>query len=119
MDHWQVLKVDLHKESEAISHSSGEIVLVESSAGSDSEITLSAKARNLKLTFDRERHAVKWGTEREYRFERLSESTGPLTVLLMKRLQRRNGSLHEEDEIDSSTQKGQQIHDRDQDLEWR
>lgn len=39
MDQWHALKIELHKEAEAIFNSSGEVVLVESSA-LDSELAL-------------------------------------------------------------------------------
>jgi hypothetical protein len=88
MDQWQELKVALHQESEAIFHSSGDVVLVESSAESNSVIALISRTKHLKLVCVPEPNAVKWETAKEYGFEPMSESTSRLATTLMQRVHR-------------------------------
>lgn len=83
---WRALKVALHREAEAIFRSSGEVVLVDSSEESDSQLSLISRTRRLKVSYVPERNAVRWETTREYGFERLPESTGPLAASLVKRV---------------------------------
>ncbi len=90
MDIWQILKIELHKEAEGIFSSAGEVVLIESEL--DSALTLSHRVTTLKLTHVPERNAVRWDTDLEYGFERLSEPAGQLAKTLMKRLYRGRSS---------------------------
>jgi hypothetical protein len=86
MDQWASLRSELNREAEAIFLSSGEIVLIESSDESDSELILSGRAATLKLRHEPERNAVRWETDAEYGFERISEPIARLALALVKRL---------------------------------
>jgi len=86
MDQWRSLRSELNKEAETIFASSGEIVLVESTDESDSELILSGRVATLKLRHVPERNAVRWETDAEYGFERISEPIAQLAVALVKRL---------------------------------
>lgn len=88
MDQWQSFRVELHKEAEAIFNSSGEVVLVESSA-IDSELALISRTKHLKITYIPERNMVKWETAKEYGFEPIPESTASLAASLMRRVHHR------------------------------
>ena len=90
MDQWRLLKHELNKEAEAIFVSSGEIVLIESGDESDSELMLRGRAATLKLRHVPERNAVRWETDKEYGFERLSEPGARQAAVLMKHLYRRH-----------------------------
>ena len=85
MDQWHALKIELHKQAQAIFNSSGEVVLIESS-GLDSELALISRTKHLKLAHVPERNAVKWETAKEYGFEPIPESAARLAVSLMQRV---------------------------------
>jgi hypothetical protein len=63
LDSWQVLKLELQLEAEAIFASSGEVVVVTPDSESDSVLTLVSRTRSLKLTFSPERNAVRDGPD--------------------------------------------------------
>jgi len=86
MDSWRMLRTELQREAEQIFNSSGKVVLIECDDKSDSVLTLSLQDETLKLTYVPERNAVRWDTEMEYGFERLSEPPYQLSKTLMKRL---------------------------------
>lgn len=87
MDQWHALKIELHKEAEAIFNSSGEVVLVESSA-LDSELALISRTKHLKITNIPERNAVKWETANEYGFETIADPK-VAALALMRRVHHR------------------------------
>jgi hypothetical protein len=73
---------------ESIFASSGEIVLIESTNESGSELMLSNRTATLKLKNASQFHAIRWETETEYGFERISGPLAQLARTLMKRLPR-------------------------------
>jgi hypothetical protein len=86
MDAWRKLKIDLQTETEAIFRSSGEIVLIERIGESGSELMLSGTTATLKLQHVPDRNVVRWETDKEYGFERISEPIARLATFLVKRL---------------------------------
>ena len=83
---WQTLKVELRKEARSLFYSMGDVVLIEPNKESDSELTLRRRAATLKIRFVPERDAVRWETDTEYGFERISEPIAQLARTLVKRL---------------------------------
>jgi hypothetical protein len=85
---WQALKTALRREIEAIFAASGEIILIESLNESGSELMLSNRTASLKLKDVPERDAVRWETDTEYSFDRISEPIAQLARTLIRRLPR-------------------------------
>jgi hypothetical protein len=83
---WQALKVELRKEARSLFYAMGDVVLIEPNKESDSELTLRRRAAALKLRFVPERDAVRWETDTEYGFERISEPITRVAITLVKRL---------------------------------
>ena len=83
---WPTIRAEPHRETEAIFHRSGEILLVDSAENSDSDLTLTSRTGQLKVTYVPERHAVRWETEKEYGFERIPSSTASLVESLIRRI---------------------------------
>ena len=83
---WRVLRIELQKEIESIFALSGEIVLIESSNESSSELMLSNGTASLKLEDAPQFHAIRWETKTEYGFERTSQPVSQLARNLMRRL---------------------------------
>ena len=88
LDSWQVLKLELQLEAEAIFASSGEVVIVAPDSESGSVLTLKSRTSSLKVTYCPERSAVRWDTSTDYGFERIPETTTSLARTLMQRLRR-------------------------------
>ena len=83
---WGILRIELQKEVESIFASSGEIVLIESTNESSSELVLSNRTATLKLKESTRFHAIRWETDTEYGFKRTSQPIAQLARTLMKRL---------------------------------
>ena len=88
LDAWQALKLELQLETDRIFASSGEVVIVQPDGESRSILTLESRARFLRLTYIPERNSIRWDTDDEYGFERISDSTASLARELMRRLRR-------------------------------
>jgi len=82
MDNWHSLELELQKQGAA----SQEVVEVTFVA--EFEALLVSRNKDMKLKYLPERNAVRWETEKEYGFERLSEQTAPLAASLLKRFAR-------------------------------
>jgi len=78
--------VELRKEARSFFYSMGDVVLIEPSRETDSELTLGRRAASLKIGFVPDRDAVPWETDTEYGFERISEPVAQLAISLVKRL---------------------------------
>ena len=83
---WQTLKVELRKEARSLFYSMGDVVLIEPNKETDSELTLRRRAASLKIRFVPDRDAVRWETDTEYGFERISEPIAQLAITLVKRV---------------------------------
>lgn len=83
---WQTLKGELRKEARSLFYTMGDVVLIEQNREFDSELTLRRRAASLKIRFVPERDAVRWETDTEYGFERISEPIAQLAITLVKRL---------------------------------
>jgi len=81
MDDWLSLKSELQKQAEF----SGGIVQVTFTPDPNSDVLLVSRNKDMKLKHVPERNAVRWETEKEYGFDRLSEQTAPLAASLIKR----------------------------------
>ena len=62
---WTTIKAELQRETEAIFHRSGEVLLLDSVEKSDFELTVTSETGQLKITYVHERNAVRWETEKE------------------------------------------------------
>jgi hypothetical protein len=85
---WRALTTALRREIEAIFAASGEIILIEPLNESGSELMLSSRTASLKLKDVPERSAVRWETNTEYSFDRISEPIAQLARTLIRRLPR-------------------------------
>ena len=83
---WTTIKAELQRETEAIFHRSGEVLLIDSVEKSDFELTVTSETGQLKITYVPERNAVRWETEKEYGFERVSASNASLAKGLIRRI---------------------------------
>jgi hypothetical protein len=83
---WTIIKAELQRETEAIFHRSGEVLLVDFAEKSDYELALTSRTGQLKVTYVPERSAAKWETEKEYGFERIFSSTALLAESLIRRI---------------------------------
>ena len=63
---WTTIKAELQRETEAIFHRSGEVLLIDSVEKSDFELTVTSETGQLKITYVHERNAFRWETEKEY-----------------------------------------------------
>jgi len=81
MDNRLSLRLELQKQAE---FSSG-VVQVTFTTDPNSDIFLISRNKEMKLKYWPERDVVRWETESEYGFERLSERTAPLAATLIKR----------------------------------
>ena len=83
---WTAIKAELQRETEAIFQRSGKVLLVDSAENSDSDLTLTSRTGQLKVTYVPERNAVRWETEKEYGFELISSATASLVESLITRI---------------------------------
>jgi hypothetical protein len=83
---WRAIKAELHKATEAIFQRSDDVLLIDTIGKSDSEFALTSRTGQLKITYIPERNAVRWETEKEYGFERISSSTVLLAESLIRRI---------------------------------
>jgi UDP-N-acetyl-D-mannosaminuronate dehydrogenase len=83
MDNWHSLELELQKQAAF----SGEIIEVTFVA--ESQALLVSRNKDMKLTYVPERNAVRWETEKEYGFERMSGAVAPLAATLIRLLYRR------------------------------
>jgi hypothetical protein len=81
MDNWLSLKLELQKQAEF----SGGNVQVTFTTDPNSDAFLISRNKEMKLKYWPERNVVRWETEEEYGFDRLSERTAPLAATLIKR----------------------------------
>jgi hypothetical protein len=79
MDNWHLLKLELQKQAAF----AGEIVQV--AFVGEFDVLLVSRNKDMQLKYVPERNAVKWETEKEYGFERLSDRTALLAASLIKR----------------------------------
>ena len=79
MDNWHSLELELQKQA-ALSDEIIEVTFV-----AEFQALLVSRNKEMKLTYLPERNAVRWETDREYGFERLSERTEQLAASLLKR----------------------------------
>jgi hypothetical protein len=79
MDNWHSLELELQRQA-ASSEEIVEVTFVD-----EFEALLVSRNKDMKLKYLPERNAVRWETEKEYGFERLSENTSQLAASLLKR----------------------------------
>lgn len=90
---WCALKVALYRLSQDAFHRSGSVILLRLQDESGPRFTLASRDATLQLTLVPERHAVRWDTDKEYGFERLSEPVVSIAKTLMKHLDRASRGL--------------------------
>jgi len=83
---WKTIKAELQKETETIFYRSGDVLLIDSVGKFDSELELTSSTGQLKIKYVPERNAVRWETEKEYGFERISSATASLVESLIRRI---------------------------------
>ena len=81
MDNWHSLELELQKQA-AFSEE------IEVTFVAELQALLVSRNKDMKLTYVPERNAVRWETEKEYGFDRLSERTEQLAASLLKRFMR-------------------------------
>jgi hypothetical protein len=83
---WKMIKAELQKETETIFYRYGDVLLIDSVGKFDSELELTSSTGQLKIKYVPERNAVRWETEKEYGFERISLATASLVESLIRRI---------------------------------
>jgi hypothetical protein len=76
--------LELHRQAASLQ----ETVEVRFADESDTELLLIFRTEDMKVKYVPERNAVRWETEKDYGFERLSDPTALLVAPLIKWLQR-------------------------------
>lgn len=86
MSSWGALTLELRREVEESFRATGEVIVVVPTDDSATELILVSQTRSLKVSHGVDKNVIRWDTEREYAFERIPESPGPLVKTLMRKV---------------------------------
>ena len=83
---WQALKLNLQIEAEEVSSESGTVVIITPTDESGAVLTVESGGKSIKLAWVPERNAVRWDTDREYGFDKISDNLSLLARQIIRRV---------------------------------
>ena len=88
MSSWDDLALELRREAEEIFRATGEVIVVASQDDDETKLILVSRAHSVKISCVVDKNVIRWETDREYGFERITDSPSPVAKMLIHKVHR-------------------------------